>query len=175
MGTEEPGRRAELDAITPAERRVYVVALRGLSVKEIAAELVLSEATVSTHLSRIYAKLGVRGRAQLMAAASMTPANSDAPQDHGSTGASSALAAQSLNVAPPSQMSQLIVAGLVASFSVAAALAAPLSSLVLGPGLALASWKAGRRLFGGARALVALAAAALVAEAIAVALGLRAA
>lgn len=61
------GRVFDLDELTPAERRVLELALEGRSVREITDALVLSEATVRSHLSRIYAKLGVRGRVELLA------------------------------------------------------------------------------------------------------------
>lgn len=53
--------------LTAAERPVLDAALRGLTVREIAAELVLGETTIKTHLAHIYAKLGVRGRIDLLA------------------------------------------------------------------------------------------------------------
>lgn len=53
--------------LTEAERQVVELAARGLSNKEIARALVVTVATVETHLSRAYAKLGVRSRAQLAA------------------------------------------------------------------------------------------------------------
>jgi DNA-binding NarL/FixJ family response regulator len=59
-----PGAPVGLDELT--EREVEVLALigRGLSNAEIAAELVVGEATVKTHVNRIFGKLGVRDRAQ---------------------------------------------------------------------------------------------------------------
>ena len=51
--------------LTPRERQVALLALRGRSDKEIAGELGISARTVSTHLSRCYSKLGVQGRGQL--------------------------------------------------------------------------------------------------------------
>jgi DNA-binding CsgD family transcriptional regulator len=60
------GRRAPATGeLTPAERRVVELAVDGLSNKEIARSLVVAVPTVETHLSRAYAKLGIRSRAQL--------------------------------------------------------------------------------------------------------------
>jgi DNA-binding CsgD family transcriptional regulator len=60
------GRRAAgTGELTTAERQVVELAVDGLSNKEIARSLVVAVPTVETHLSRAYAKLGVRSRAQL--------------------------------------------------------------------------------------------------------------
>ena len=64
VGARRPRARGEL---TPAERRVAALAAGGASTKEIAQALVVSARTVEAHLRRIYAKLGVRSRAQLAA------------------------------------------------------------------------------------------------------------
>ncbi len=54
----------ELAALTPRESEVLVLMSGGRSNNEIAAELFLSEATVRTHVSHIFEKLGVRDRVQ---------------------------------------------------------------------------------------------------------------
>jgi DNA-binding CsgD family transcriptional regulator len=53
------------DPLTAREREVADLAARGLSDRDIAARLHLSERTVHSHLYRAYRKLGVTGRDQL--------------------------------------------------------------------------------------------------------------
>lgn len=50
------------------EREIFRHAATGLGNKELAARLEISEATVKVHLTHIFQKLGVRGRAELAAA-----------------------------------------------------------------------------------------------------------
>jgi DNA-binding CsgD family transcriptional regulator len=59
----------DLDALSEREREVLGLALAGLSARAIAERLTLTEATVRSHLSRIYAKTGVGGRVELLARA----------------------------------------------------------------------------------------------------------
>jgi DNA-binding CsgD family transcriptional regulator len=68
MQTEDPQMTiAKLSALTPAEQAVLNEALTGIPAREIAEHLSLSEATVRSHLSSIYVKLGVSGRVALLA------------------------------------------------------------------------------------------------------------
>ena len=62
-------RARDLDKLTPREREVLALVGRGKSNAEIAARLVLSPLTAKTHVARLFAKLGVRDRAQLVVAA----------------------------------------------------------------------------------------------------------
>jgi DNA-binding CsgD family transcriptional regulator len=59
------GGRTRAEGLTPAERRVAALVAEGRTNREVAAALFLGERTVETHLSHIYAKLGVRSRTEL--------------------------------------------------------------------------------------------------------------
>ena len=50
--------------ITVTDRRVIALIAGGLTNAEIAAQLVVSEATVKSHINHIFAKTGARDRAQ---------------------------------------------------------------------------------------------------------------
>ncbi|MEV4019510.1 LuxR C-terminal-related transcriptional regulator [Nonomuraea angiospora] len=60
------------DSLTPTELSVARLAAAGLTNPQIGARLFMSRSTVKTHLSNIYAKLGVANRTELAAAASFT-------------------------------------------------------------------------------------------------------
>lgn len=56
-------------ALSLREREVLRLLAQGLSNKELARELSVTENTVKTHLANLYAKLGVRRRTEALAAA----------------------------------------------------------------------------------------------------------
>jgi DNA-binding NarL/FixJ family response regulator len=59
------GGRTRIEGLTPAEQRVAALVAEGRTNREVAATLFLGERTVESHLSHVYAKLGVRSRAEL--------------------------------------------------------------------------------------------------------------
>jgi DNA-binding NarL/FixJ family response regulator len=64
LGSPGPGDRKPPDGLTTREAEVLSLLASGLSNAEIAQRLYLSHATVKTHINRIFAKTGVRDRAQ---------------------------------------------------------------------------------------------------------------
>jgi DNA-binding CsgD family transcriptional regulator len=69
-----------LDALTPAEHRVAVLAAERLSNREIAQQLYVTRRTVETHLTHVFQKLGLTARTDLGAVLK----GGSAPADRGS-------------------------------------------------------------------------------------------
>lgn len=64
MPAPRPELAARLEQLTAREREVLVLLTRGMSNREIAERLVLSEGTVKTHVLRVLRKLELRDRVQ---------------------------------------------------------------------------------------------------------------
>ena len=69
LARPDPASAPWLADLTEREREVLVLIATGLSNDEIARKLFLSAATVKTHVNRVFAKTGVRDRAQAVVAA----------------------------------------------------------------------------------------------------------
>ena len=61
------GRSATGTELTASEQRVAALVAEGLTNKQVAGRLFVTDRTVEAHLSRIYANLGLRSRAELAA------------------------------------------------------------------------------------------------------------
>ena len=66
----KPGRRAIAsaggpDSLTDREREVVVLAIRGVSAREIGEQLHIGERTVESHLARAFVRFGVHSRQEL--------------------------------------------------------------------------------------------------------------
>ena len=59
------GGRTREEGLTAAEQRVAALVAEGRTNREVAAALFLGERTVASHLTHIYAKLGIRSRTEL--------------------------------------------------------------------------------------------------------------
>jgi DNA-binding NarL/FixJ family response regulator len=66
-GPANDEREEGLGSLTAREREVLNLLARGLSNRDIAEELVITNKTVKNHLSRIYEKIGVHSRAEAIA------------------------------------------------------------------------------------------------------------
>ena len=69
--TGETARKREISAaeqLTPQERQIAGLVTEGLTNKEIAAQLFLSPRTVDYHLRKVFTKLGIGSRADLIRA-----------------------------------------------------------------------------------------------------------
>jgi DNA-binding NarL/FixJ family response regulator len=66
-GARAPGAEG-LDGLSAREREIAALVAEGLTNREIAARLFLSEKTIETHLTRVFQKLGLRSRVQVAAA-----------------------------------------------------------------------------------------------------------
>ena len=60
------GTAAAPGELTPTERRIAEAVAEGKTNREVAAELFISVKTVEANLSRVFHKLGVRSRAELI-------------------------------------------------------------------------------------------------------------
>jgi DNA-binding CsgD family transcriptional regulator len=69
----------DLEVLSDREREVLALALTGLSARAIADQLTLTQATIRSHLSRIYAKVGVGGRVELLAKLNSQPPDRKSP------------------------------------------------------------------------------------------------
>jgi DNA-binding CsgD family transcriptional regulator len=66
-GTDVPANSTEIDGLTPRLRELLIYLTSGMSRKEIARQMQLSQHTVSDYCKSLFRQLGVSGRGQLLA------------------------------------------------------------------------------------------------------------
>ena len=71
------------EGLTPAQTRVAELVLAGMSNREIASTLYMSQRSVEAHLTKVYREFGVRSRSQLVAAMSAARATEDTAERAG--------------------------------------------------------------------------------------------
>jgi DNA-binding NarL/FixJ family response regulator len=69
LGPRQPPRTDGLEVLTPRETEILGLVAEGMSNREIAEQLVLSDETVKTHVSHVLRKLDLRDRAQAVVVA----------------------------------------------------------------------------------------------------------
>jgi DNA-binding CsgD family transcriptional regulator len=77
LGEDTPGARGRQGALTAREREVMTLVAEGLSTRAIAARLLISPATVDTHVRAVRDKLGARTRAEAVLATGLVDAAAD--------------------------------------------------------------------------------------------------
>ena len=77
-------RSLSLEPLSDREHEVALLAAQGMSSRDIASRLFVSTRTIDNHLQRVYSKLGVNGRDQLVAA--LRAEASALPGDEGDAG-----------------------------------------------------------------------------------------
>jgi non-specific serine/threonine protein kinase len=65
--TKAPARESASDVLTAREREIASLMADGLSNRDIAEKLVISEGTVEVHVKHVLGKLGFRSRSQVAA------------------------------------------------------------------------------------------------------------
>jgi DNA-binding CsgD family transcriptional regulator len=63
----DPPPQRQQDGLTPRERQVVALVAEGLTNRQVAARLVISESTAANHVDHILSKLGFHSRAQIAA------------------------------------------------------------------------------------------------------------
>lgn len=65
LAANTPGKGSpELESLTPRERDVFDLLIKGTKLKDIAVELGVKFSTINTHQKKVYKKLGVNSRAE---------------------------------------------------------------------------------------------------------------
>ena len=69
--TKQEEAKAALDALTPRQAEVALMAAQGLSHKEIANALCRGEGTIKTHLNQVYERLKIKKNTQFAVMATL--------------------------------------------------------------------------------------------------------